>query len=131
MTGFNFGSGSSREQAATALLHAGVKLVLAGSFSETFKRNAINNGLMVLEAPELVTLLRKANGNNALGKKELTKRTGLRVHIDLINGSVQLSSSSLLGEESILSIPRVGVAAQELIVVGGLENWVKSKLDSA
>jgi homoaconitate hydratase len=129
VTGFNFGSGSSREQAATALLHAGVKLVLAGSFSETFKRNAINNGLMVLEAPELVMMLRQAIGNK--GKKQLTKRTGVSVHIDLINGSVQISDSSLLGEGRTLSIPRVGVAAQELIVVGGLENWVKRRLESS
>merc|ERR1711968_397123 len=52
--GFNFGTGSSREQAATALKHRGCKLLIAGSFSETFKRNAINNGLLVLELPELV-----------------------------------------------------------------------------
>ncbi|CAG8665664.1 5962_t:CDS:2, partial [Paraglomus occultum] len=37
--GFNFGSGSSREQAATAIKAAGINLLLAGSFSETFKRN--------------------------------------------------------------------------------------------
>ena len=38
IAGFNFGTGSSREQAATALKHAGVQLVVAGSFSETYKR---------------------------------------------------------------------------------------------
>ncbi|MDZ7797646.1 MAG: hypothetical protein U5N56_11670 [Candidatus Marinimicrobia bacterium] len=33
--GFNFGTGSSREQAATAFLHKGIRLVIAGSFSES------------------------------------------------------------------------------------------------
>ena len=56
--GFNFGTGSSREQAATALLHKGIRTVLAGSFSETYKRNAINNGLLVIEVPSLVRSLR-------------------------------------------------------------------------
>jgi len=36
--GFNFGTGSSREQAATALKACGIQILLAGSFSETFKR---------------------------------------------------------------------------------------------
>jgi len=43
-----FGTGSSREQAAIALKAAGVKAVLAESFSRIFHRNAINNGLPVL-----------------------------------------------------------------------------------
>ena len=40
--GFTFGTGSSREQAATALKYRGLQLVLAGSFSQTYKRNAFN-----------------------------------------------------------------------------------------
>ncbi|MFH2036243.1 MAG: homoaconitase, partial [Candidatus Zixiibacteriota bacterium] len=47
--GFNFGTGSSREQAATALKYRGIRMVLAGSFSQTYKRNAINNGFLVIE----------------------------------------------------------------------------------
>jgi len=54
VAGFNFGTGSSREQAATCLKHFGIRVVIAGSFSETYKRNAINNGLIVIECPELV-----------------------------------------------------------------------------
>ena len=57
--GLNFGSGSSREQAATALKYKGIPCVIAGSFSETYKRNAFNNGFVVFECPELVTHLRK------------------------------------------------------------------------
>ncbi len=56
--GLNFGTGSSREQAATALKFKGIPCVIAGSFSETYKRNAFNNGFVVFECPELVTHLR-------------------------------------------------------------------------
>lgn len=52
--GWNFGCGSSREQAATALLGAGVKLVVAKSFSRLYMRNCINNGLPVIESPAIV-----------------------------------------------------------------------------
>ena len=57
LRGFNFGTGSSREQAATALKFKGIPCVIAGSFSETYKRNAFNNGFVVFECPELVTHL--------------------------------------------------------------------------
>src|SRR6266700_1570635 len=56
--GLNFGSGSSREQAATALKFKGIPCVIAASFSETYKRNAFNNGFVVFECPELLTHLR-------------------------------------------------------------------------
>src|SRR5437588_8236236 len=51
--GLNFGSGSSREQAATALKFKGIPCVIAASFSETYKRNAFNNGFVVFECPEV------------------------------------------------------------------------------
>ena len=51
--GPNFGIGSSREQAAQALVHLGVAAVIAPSYSGLFFRNAFNVGLLLLTCPRV------------------------------------------------------------------------------
>lgn len=114
--GYNFGTGSSREQAATALKYRGLQLVLAGSFSETYKRNALNNGYLTLEAPELVNDLKQR-----FGKEKPTVRSG-------IVAKINFRKSTLDADGKIYPISPVGTAAQELVLTGGLENWVKGNL---
>lgn len=50
VAGWNFGCGSSREQAPVAIKTAGVSAVIAKSFARIFYRNAINIGLPVITA---------------------------------------------------------------------------------
>ena len=54
VAGKNFGCGSSREQAATCLKYAGVKAIVAKSFARIFYRNAINQGIPIIESKEAV-----------------------------------------------------------------------------
>ncbi len=53
VAGKNFGCGSSREQAPEIIKALGVKCVIAKSFARIFFRNAINNGLLLIENPTL------------------------------------------------------------------------------
>ncbi len=52
VAGNNFGCGSSREQAPEVVKALGVKCVIAKSFARIFFRNAINNGLLLIENSE-------------------------------------------------------------------------------
>jgi homoaconitate hydratase len=113
--GLNFGSGSSREQAATALKFKGIPCVIAGSFSETYKRNAFNNGFVVFECPELVTYLRAT----------LTDRAATTVGPEI---TIDYAKSVLTVDGKSFPFPPLSPAAQELIVAGGAENLVASRL---
>ena len=53
VAGNNFGCGSSREQAAEVLVANGIHCVIAKSFARIFFRNAINNGILLLECPDI------------------------------------------------------------------------------
>ena len=50
--GWNFGCGSSREHAPLAIKTSGIGCVIAKSFARIFYRNAINNGLPILECEQ-------------------------------------------------------------------------------
>lgn len=53
VVGKNFGCGSSREQAPEIIKALGISCVIAKSFARIFFRNSINNGLLLIEQPDL------------------------------------------------------------------------------
>jgi homoaconitate hydratase len=112
--GRNFGTGSSREQAATALKYFGIPCVIAASFSETYKRNAFNNGFVVFECPELVEYLKQRDD----GSK--TRNAG-EIEVDYRRSIVKLD-----GKE--FAFPALSPVAQELVVAGGAEAVVSKRL---
>jgi len=52
VAGAHFGIGSSREQAASVLVHLGLAAVIAPSYSGLYFRNAFNVGLLLLTCPQ-------------------------------------------------------------------------------
>jgi 3-isopropylmalate/(R)-2-methylmalate dehydratase small subunit len=81
VAGYNFGCGSTREQAPQSLKVAGVKVVIAKSFGVSFYKNAFNSGLLLVicntdhiedrDDVEIDLL------NNYV--RNLTKRTGIKM----------------------------------------------------
>ena len=90
VSGFNFGTGSSREQAVTCLKAKGIPLVIAASFSQTYLRNAYNNGFLCVEVPELVKRLREQFAKE-IGAKEKTIIPGDEIDIDFTSGMIALA----------------------------------------
>lgn len=52
VAGKNFGSGSSREHAAWAILDYGFNVVVSSFFADIFKNNALNNGVLPVQVSE-------------------------------------------------------------------------------
>lgn len=124
VSGMNFGTGSSREQAATALKFFGVPCVIAGSFSETYKRNAFNNGFVCFECPTLVEWLRGPGVSRAEGSGK-TRVIG-EIDIDYRAGTLRVTPAS--GSAASFSFTPLSPVAQELVVAGGAEEVVRRRL---
>lgn len=97
VAGRNFGCGSAREQAATCLIGVGVKAVVARSYSRVFFRNAINTGLVAVECPAAVDVIKE----------------GDEVWVDYEAGTVTV------GEQSFAFTPFPPVL-REILEAGGL-----------
>ncbi|MBN1201980.1 MAG: 3-isopropylmalate dehydratase [Anaerolineae bacterium] len=97
VAGHNWGCGSSREQAVTALKYAGVEIIIAASFGRIYFRNCINHGLLPVECPELHTLV----------------QTGDVICIDREAGIIT-------GCNQAFGIPPLSPSAQRILDAGGL-----------
>ena len=102
VAGRNWGNGSSREQAVTCLVAAGVRAVIAASFARIYYRNAINNGLLMIECPAIIDHL----------------QTGDPVQIDI-------EAALLLCTGGSFSFPRLPASVQGIVEAGGLINYLK------
>ncbi|MCZ6669464.1 MAG: homoaconitase [Acidobacteria bacterium] len=120
---FNFGTGSSREQAVTCLQARGIALVAAGSFSQTYLRNAFNNGFLCIESPDLIRRLRVIfREREAAG--ECTVIPGDALEVDFRSGVILYRGESF-------RFPPLGTVPQSLVIAGGVENLVRRKLGLA
>jgi 3-isopropylmalate/(R)-2-methylmalate dehydratase small subunit len=99
VAGRNFGCGSAMEVAVTVMLAAGIEAVLAESFSRTFFRNSVNNGLIPVECDT-----RRI-------------RDGERLAIEIADG--RLVVSNLSSGERMEAAPLTGIALA-ILDTGGL-----------
>jgi homoaconitate hydratase len=123
VSGFNFGTGSSREQAVTCLKAKKIPMVIAASFSQTYLRNAYNNGFLCVEVPELVKRLRE-QFEKQIAAKERTIIPGEVIDVDFTSGIVHWRSENF-------PFPPLGSVPQSLVIAGGVENLVAKRLGLA
>lgn len=105
VAGRNFGCGSSREQAVTALAALGVGAVVAESFARIYFRNALNHGLPAIVCPEAVVRL----------------EAGDPVELDLEEGWIETPRGRC-------SFPPFEGRMAELLEAGGLLPYVRRRL---
>jgi 3-isopropylmalate/(R)-2-methylmalate dehydratase small subunit len=105
VAGRNFGCGSAREQAVTAIMGLGIQAVVAASFARTFYRNAINSGLPIVECPEVVAAVAE----------------GDEIRIDLGAGEIQHKGSTY-------RFPEFPESMRKLLEAGGLAAYLKSTI---
>ena len=118
--GSNFGTGSSREQAATALQAKGFPMIIAASFSQTYLRNAYNNGYPCIACPALVKRL-KEYLEDEVAQGQPTIIPGDEIDIDFARSKVSFRGESF-------GFAALGAVPQSLVVAGGVENQVRERL---
>jgi 3-isopropylmalate/(R)-2-methylmalate dehydratase small subunit len=105
VAGRNFGCGSAREQAATAIQGLGIKAVIACSFARTFYRNAINDGLPIFECPDLYPAVEEGD--------ELT---------------IDLAESKIVHRGKEYGFPQLPDSVRKILELGGLAAYLKTQL---
>jgi 3-isopropylmalate/(R)-2-methylmalate dehydratase small subunit len=97
VAGRNWGCGSSREQAVTALKYAGVEVIIAASFSRIHFRNCVNQGVLPIVCPGLSDLV----------------HTGDTIQLDREAGQITAGNH-------VFTVPRLSPSVQAILDAGGL-----------
>lgn len=105
VSGKNFGCGSSREQAVICLKEAGISVIIAKSFARIYFRNCINEGLPALVSEEVFDKVER----------------GEEIEVDLKEGKI-------ITKNGIFSFPPFPEKVQEILLSGGLVEYVKRKI---
>jgi 3-isopropylmalate/(R)-2-methylmalate dehydratase small subunit len=107
VAGRNFGCGSAREQAATAIQGLGIQAVVACSFARTFYRNAINDGLPIFECPELYPVVEEGD--------------------DL---EIDVAAARILHKGREFGFPEFPESVRKILELGGLAAYLKTQLNA-
>jgi 3-isopropylmalate/(R)-2-methylmalate dehydratase small subunit len=89
IVGKNFGAGSSRQQAVDCFQALGINLIIGESFGAIYKRNAINSGMPLMTAPDILQSSQISTGDN--------------LKVDLTTGKIFDESNQLQFESTSLS----------------------------
>lgn len=107
VAGKNFGCGSSREQAPEIIKALNIKCVIAKSFARIFFRNAINNGLLLIEHPTLFDAVKEGD------------EIEVQVNHSIKHNGVEYEITSL--PQNLLDIINAGGLVQAMRKKNGLE----------
>lgn len=103
----NFGCGSSREQAPEIIKALGVQCVIAKSFARIFFRNSINNGLLLIEQPDLHDDIKEGDTVNVV----------MNEHVDYDGKQYPIASLP----ENLMSIIQAGGLVKAMRKLNGLD----------
>lgn len=103
----NFGCGSSREQAPEIIKALGIQCVIAKSFARIFFRNSINNGLLLIEQPELHNDIKEGD----------TVTVVMNEHVDYDGKQYPIASLP----ENLMSIIQAGGLVKAMRKLNGLD----------
>ena len=95
-------------------------MVIAASFSQTYKRNAFNNGFVVFECPELVDDLKVALADKVQAG-ELTIPAEGKATVNFERGEIAFGGKTY-------AFAAIGKVPQEIIAAGGTEAMIRAKL---
>ena len=123
VAGRNWGNGSSREQAVTALKYKGIAAVVAKSFARIYFRNGINQGLLLITCPEAVDAAQSGDTIEIDLERNVIR---VRSRVESHPSTVSLRDSAQDACE--YSFPPLSATALGIINDGGLVQHIRKKL---